>query len=604
MKQVIYINYQSRVIPIETDAFDQLKNYTESLLRHFSAEYGSEEIMQDIEARIGELFAERLKTGVACITTEDMENIMQNMGRVEDFDREEQGASSKETQATASSERKRFYRSESDKKIAGVCSGIAQYLHIDVVFVRVVFLILFFSFGFGVIPYLIIWLATSSSSSHEIGAVRKKLYRDPDNKLIAGVCSGIGSYLDIEVWIPRVVFLLPLIGVVLDRMDHWYLSESLIPGAFLAYLFAWIIIPEAKTAAEKLEMKGDKIDVTSIKQKIKDEFAGMDKKIESIGKETENFIKQRTPSFKQEASDFIKRLMGGLVKFIKLFARLWIYLILVVLGLSLLIVFSTISFATLIALPFRHWLIVGNVQEYALWISFLFFILLPIVGLLFWFVHRISGRKKTARGWVIGFIILHVVGWLGLVVLVSELEREFLMENTPKTEMVVMTDSNSNEIKLQLATLNTPFESSWLNLDEVNNLIKLKNKDTLLMRNIDITVKPSTDSNCKASWTVWSNGRTIKEANHTASKIKYNVSWVRDTLQIDPWVMLARKDRFRNQRIELVLNLPIGKKFQIDPKSLLILTNPNTLSWDWEEENLGRKSTRFIMETGGLKALD
>jgi hypothetical protein len=79
---------------------------------------------------------------------------------------------------------------------------------------------------------------------------------------------------------------------------------------------------------------------------------------------------------------------------------------------------------------------------------------------------------------------------------------------------------------------------------------------------------------------------------------------VRDTLQIDPWVMLARKDRFRNQRIELVLNLPIGKKFQIDPKSLLILTNPNTLSWDWEEENLGRKSTRFIMETGGLKALD
>ncbi|MCC6693607.1 MAG: PspC family transcriptional regulator, partial [Chitinophagaceae bacterium] len=61
MKQVININFQGRVVPIEVTAFDILKNYTESLNRHFANEQGKEEIINDIESRIGELFQEKLK---------------------------------------------------------------------------------------------------------------------------------------------------------------------------------------------------------------------------------------------------------------------------------------------------------------------------------------------------------------------------------------------------------------------------------------------------------------------------------------------------------------------------------------------------------------
>jgi hypothetical protein len=82
------------------------------------------------------------------------------------------------------------------------------------------------------------------------------------------------------------------------------------------------------------------------------------------------------------------------------------------------------------------------------------------------------------------------------------------------------------------------------------------------------------------------------------------VRWAGDTLLIDPWVMLVKKDRFRNQRIEILLTLPVGKRLQIDPQSLLTLTDSNTLSWDWEEENLGHKSTRFFMDAGGLKVIN
>ena len=85
MKQVININFQGRVVPIEVSAFDILKLYTDSLNRYFANENGKEEIINDIESRIGELFQERLKAGATCITDEDVNAIIKSMGRPEDL---------------------------------------------------------------------------------------------------------------------------------------------------------------------------------------------------------------------------------------------------------------------------------------------------------------------------------------------------------------------------------------------------------------------------------------------------------------------------------------------------------------------------------------
>jgi hypothetical protein len=86
MKQVININFQGRVVPIEVTAFDILKDYTESLNRYFAQEEGKEEIINDIESRIGELFQERLKAGSTCICDDDIYAIIKSMGRPEDFE--------------------------------------------------------------------------------------------------------------------------------------------------------------------------------------------------------------------------------------------------------------------------------------------------------------------------------------------------------------------------------------------------------------------------------------------------------------------------------------------------------------------------------------
>ena len=281
MKQVININFHGLVVPIEVSAFDLLKNYTDSLSRFFANEEGKDEIINDIESRIAELFQERLKKGATCITDDDVNAIIKSMGRPEDFDGEEEkvasglgGESNKTTNeqfasnagpgAAGSNVHKRLYRDENNKVLGGVCGGLANYFNTDPVIIRIIFAVIGLAFGTGILAYIIMWVAVPSSSTVEIGGVRKKLFRDPDDKIIAGVCSGIGNYFGVNPWIPRVLFLLPFLTFVF-RFGNWHdfnpFNFSFSPGALIVYIILWLAFPEASTTAEKLQMKGEKVDM-------------------------------------------------------------------------------------------------------------------------------------------------------------------------------------------------------------------------------------------------------------------------------------------------------------------------------------------------------
>ena len=194
MKQVININLQGRVVPIEVTAFDLLKNYTDSLNRHFANEEGKEEIINDIESRIGELFQERISKGATCITDDDVKAIIKNMGNPEDFETMDGGTTASEASSagqqqyaggSASTGNRKLYRNENDKVLGGVCSGLANYFNIDVVVVRIIFVLLLFA-GVGFLTYIIMWIAVPSSATEQIGGARRKLFRDTDEKIIAG----------------------------------------------------------------------------------------------------------------------------------------------------------------------------------------------------------------------------------------------------------------------------------------------------------------------------------------------------------------------------------------------------------------------------------
>src|ERR1700734_1957795 len=246
MKKIININFHSRVIPIEETAYEILQQYVDSLRRYFANEEGREEIISDIENRFSELFADTLKKGAACITDADVNTIIASMGRPEEFEEEERttahagptagagaGSSAGATGSTTggpqqgygpytADEPRRLYRAANDKVLGGVCAGLANYLKLDPAIVRLLFVLITLTWGFGFLLYIILWIVLPTKTL-AISA-RKRLYRNPDDRVIAGVASGLAAYFHIDVWIPRLVFALPLIiGIVTSIFQNiWW----------------------------------------------------------------------------------------------------------------------------------------------------------------------------------------------------------------------------------------------------------------------------------------------------------------------------------------------------------------------------------------------
>src|SRR5215204_2555404 len=219
MKKIININLSGRVVPIEDSAYEKLQEYIESLRRYFANEEGRDEIINDIESRIAELMSEKVRKGADSITDADVNEIANSMGRPEDFEGEEikeQSYSSASTaqqfaQTEAPPKVKRgLYRDTSDKFIGGVCSGIAAYLNVDPAIVRILFAIITFGgFGLGFMAYIILWMVLPPKDLE--GSLGKKLYRNPDDRIIGGVAGGLAAYFNTKTRNIRLIFAAPLV---------------------------------------------------------------------------------------------------------------------------------------------------------------------------------------------------------------------------------------------------------------------------------------------------------------------------------------------------------------------------------------------------------
>jgi len=186
MKKTVTVNIGGRVYHVDDDAYSMLNDYLMHVKEELKSTEGFNEIYEDIESRIGELFIEKLKISHEVITMEDVKDIIRIMGQPGD--------------------------------ISGNSKG--------------------------------------ERSSSEYGTERR-MYRDPDNRIIGGVCSGLAAYWQTDPTIIRIIFIvLFLFGM----------------AGGLIYLILWIILPEARTVAQKIEMRGEPVNLSNMGEFIKEEF--------------------------------------------------------------------------------------------------------------------------------------------------------------------------------------------------------------------------------------------------------------------------------------------------------------------------------------------
>ncbi len=594
MKQVININFQGRVVPIEVTAFELLKNYTESLNRHFANEEGKEEIINDIESRIGELFQEKITKGATCITDDDVNAIIKNMGRPEEFEAmddaqsQSSASSSNQEQSTGSTSsstgHKRLFRDENDKVLGGVCSGLANYFNIDVVIARIIFVVLLFS-GVGFLTYIIMWIAVPSSATTQIGGSRKKLFRNPDEKLIAGVCSGIGNYFGINAWIPRVLFLLPFLSFI-SRWSRWgglwdfgdVLRFTFSPTSLIVYIILWIVIPEASTTSEKLEMKGEKVDMNSIKASVMEEMKGVGKKASTFGKEASSLVTEKANMVAGDVKNFSRRNRGGLGNVIAMIAKIFAYFIIGCVCFALVMALFALAIASIGVFPLKDFLIGGDYQNSLAWGTLVFFIAVPIIGIITWIIRKIARSKSNGKMLGFSFGAMWVIGWICFICLVASISQEFSYSSKNLAEQEI-TLTNPTVDKLEI-TAKSP-------LDKYNHrrFIRFEpfegiQEDTAFVNNVDVRIVKATNDSFKVTLIKTATGRSRNIAENNAAKIQYNGVQKDSVLLMDKGIGINKNDKFRNQRIVLTIYVPVGKRIKID-KSISWFNNVHFGSnWD------------------------
>jgi phage shock protein PspC (stress-responsive transcriptional regulator) len=153
MKETINATIGQQAFTLDCDAYDRLTTYLSDLRRNITVD--TDEVMDDIEIRLAEIFAEELPSRLMVVTLPMVERAIARVGAPEDFASEGEGEPTKNDNTM---ERKRLRRSRTDRSIAGVCGGLANYLGIDATILRIITLCLMIFGGMSLWVYIIMWI--------------------------------------------------------------------------------------------------------------------------------------------------------------------------------------------------------------------------------------------------------------------------------------------------------------------------------------------------------------------------------------------------------------------------------------------------------------
>ncbi|HXB94012.1 MAG TPA: PspC domain-containing protein [Puia sp.] len=661
MKKIININFHSRVIPIEESAYEILQQYIDSLRRYFAREEGRDEIISDIENRFAELFSETLKKGAPCITDADVNAVIASMGRPEEFEGEEalgagapdataSGASPTSQSSTAggnpnwqyaTSEHRRLYRAENDKILGGVCGGLANYLRLDPAIIRIIFVLMLFSWGFGFLLYLILWIILPTRSLP--AAVRKRLYRNPDERVIAGVASGLAAYFHIEVWIPRLIFVLPLVLGIISAMIrtawwpwHHFTGPAFFTGGFggtlmVTYIVLWIVLPEANSASEKLEMRGEKVDLESIKNTIKSDLEGfkgrakemgneMNERFQQVGKE----MKQNTQSWAAEAGPAIRNTSNSFGHAIGVLFKAFFLFIAGSIAFALIMALIALIFRGEGVLHVKNYILEGFWENFLAWAAFFLFLVVPVIALLTWLIRRISGTRTRRHYLGYAFMTLWVVGLFCLIILGGMIMNNFQSrQHAEETVSIAQPARGKLIVRTNYAENRYGDTDLWFNVDwGRHSIFYILNDDSVLLRTVRVSVQKSDDSAFHVRLIKLSHGSSGLNARELASDIRFPINQSDSVLNLPAGFMITPGEKFRNQQVLVEIYVPVGRRiqlapavkdynwFNIDPRRRHISWSDNKYHYEWDEDIDEGNSyswssdVEYIMTAGGLERTD
>jgi phage shock protein PspC (stress-responsive transcriptional regulator) len=376
----------------------------------------------------------------------------------------------------------------------------------------------------------------------------KKLYRDKEKGMIGGVAAGLGHYFGIDaVWI-RVILILLVWGA---------------GTGVLAYIILWIVMPEAVTTSEKLEMTGEPVNISNIEKKVREEFENVSDKIKNADYDKYgNQIKSGAGKIGSSFGNFILTIFKVFAKFLGV--------ILVMTGLSTLIVLLigvfTLGSSTFIDLPWQSFVEAGNYTDYPIW-SFgllMFF----AVGIPFLFLTILGFKLLAPNMKSIGNIAKYTLLALWIIALALAISIGIKQASAFAIDGRVV---HKEDITLRPAdTLLIKFVHNDYyakNVDDRNSFKiaqDLANTDVIYSNEVRFEIKKTDEKLPYIKIEKEAKGKTLSEAKQRAAQIRYGYQIVGNQLILDNYLLSDLKNKFRDQEIEVTLYLPEGTFFKAD----------------------------------------
>ena len=491
MNKTVNINLANTLFHMDEVAYNKMRRYLEAIKRSFADTPGSDEIQADIEARIAELFYEKLENERQVITLKEVDEVIAVMGQPEDYMIDEDifdDEPKAKTKSTASSGKvKKLYRDIDNKYIGGVCSGLEHYLGFDALWIRIIFIILALTTGFG----------------------------------------------------------------------------------FIAYILLWILVPEAVTTSQKLDMTGKPVNISSIERKVKEGFDEVADKVKSVDYE------QMGNKVKSSSKTFFDTL-GDVIMFLFMVVGKFIGILLILIGaatlIGLFVGLFTVGVLDVIHIPGVDFYNMVNSTNAPVWVvSLLAFF---VVGIPFFFVLylglKILVNNLKSIGNIAKFSLLGLwlISLITLVVLGISQAAAHAYSDSVSTEQALSFEVPTDTLQISMHSSDLYQKRRNMAIDGVMVTSSENGEEIMVSDDVRLSLKKSKDSVVRIKIRKDANGSSFNEAKEIAGNIDYSYAIEGNTIVLDDFLTTSMNNKFRDQEVWVTLFIPEGKTIRFDNETV------------------------------------
>ncbi|OYT14884.1 MAG: hypothetical protein B7C24_15995 [Bacteroidetes bacterium 4572_77] len=390
---------------------------------------------------------------------------------------------------------------------------------------------------------------------------KKKLFRDPIHAHIGGVAAGLGTYINIDPIFVRILFI----------------ATSFTGGVgVMAYAILWMLIPEAKSTSNRIEMEGKKVTVQNIEEKVREEAAYIGKRLNDFSEEAKDVYLKTGPVRKvglQKAESIIKAIGRFLLRVLKIILGIVLFST----GATALVFFAIFYFNWFPSLDFDTFFVSGislptflyqyvfeGSYKVATLIAISFTLFIPIVLFVMGGIRLIFNLKRNK--------LVSQIAWQAwIVALILSLGLSYNTIKSFKTDSTQITSYPFEQ--LQSDTL-------YINLNTLGYYgnVKSKNGQEIIGQDIDFPIEriaffygipdlefvTTKDQEFEMKLYLEASGLGEESANNNLERIEYIFHMDSTSLLLDPYFGLKNNMDWRNQEVKIKLFIPEGKSIAID----------------------------------------